>query len=275
MKLPESEMPAVAAGIVTVLRRYPVKSMQGETPEAATITMSGILGDRAFALIDAESGKVASAKNPRKWPDLLSFHATFITPPGNGKAPKVQITLPDGAALTTDQGDASAILSRSLGRPVTLASAVPKKPVLEEYWPDIAELPHQDAVTDEAMPVGTFFDCACVHVLTTATLRRFEQLYPEGQWELPRFRPNIVVDTEDEGFIENTWVGRKLKIGDAVLNVTGPTPRCMMTTLQQGSLPRDPNILRTMAQKNDAHAGVYAIVVAPGEIRCGDTVTLA
>lgn len=277
MKSPDLETPAATAGVVTGLRRYPVKSMQGEARDSAIVTMNGILGDRAFALVDITSGKVASAKNPRKWPDLFAYSATFVSQPGNGAVPNVKITLPDGAAVMTDQSDAAEIISKRLGRPVTIAAAVPPQPMLEEYWPDIEELPHRDEITDEAMPAGTFFDCALVHVLTTATLRRYAEIYPGGQWDLRRFRPNIVVDTGDdlEGFVENAWVGRSLKIGGAVLKVTGGTPRCTMTTLAQGALPQDNNILRTAAQQNNAHIGVYASVVTPGDVHCGDTVTLA
>lgn len=276
MKSPEFDAPAKLAGVVTALCRYPVKSMQGESTDTATITLHGMLGDRAFALIDVETGKVASAKNPRKWPGLLAYSATFVTPPGNGATPKVQIVLPGGETVTTDQRDAAMILSHRLGRPVTIASSVPDKPLLEEYWPDIEELPHRDDVTEEAMPPGTFFDCAPVHVLTTATLRRFADLYPQGRWDVARFRPNILVDADDDAasFVENAWVGRTLQVGSATLKVTGGTPRCTMTTLPQGDLPHDTNILRTAAQKNNAHVGVYAMVVSPGELRCGDTVML-
>jgi uncharacterized protein YcbX len=274
MKSPEFDAPPLAAGVVTALRRYPVKSMQGETTSAATITMRGIVGDRFFALIDVETGKVASAKNPRKWPGLFGYSATFVTQPANGSVPKVQIVLPDGETVTTDQRDAAAILSHRLGRPVAIASSVPDKPVLEEYWPDIEELPHRDDVTEEAMPSGTFFDCASVHVLTTATLKRFEELYPGGRWDVRRFRPNILVETGDDvaGFVENAWVGRQVRVGGAILHITGGTPRCTMTTLQQGDLPADTDILRTAAQQNNAHVGVYASVVTPGEVRCGDAV---
>lgn len=276
MKSPESDAPAKLAGVVTALRRYPVKSMQGESTDSATLTLGGMLGDRAFALIDIETGKVASAKNPRKWPGLFEYSATFLTPPGNGATPKVQIVLPGGETVTTDQRDAATILSHRLGRPVTIASSVPDKPVLEEYWPDIEELPHRDDVTEEAMPAGTFFDCAPVHVLTTATLRYFAELYPKGRWDVARFRPNILVDTGDDtaGFVENAWIGRTLQVGTATLKVTGGTPRCTMTTLPQGELPRDNDILRTAAQKNNAHVGVYATVVSPGEMHCGDLITL-
>ena len=148
----------------------------------------------------------------------------------------------------------------------------------EEYWPDIEGLEHRDAVTDFTLPEGTFFDCASVHLLTTATLDRLRELYPEGQFEVRRFRPNIVVQPAlgEKSFAENGWVGRRLTIGDEVrLSITGPCARCVMTTLAQGDLPKDPGILRTAAQHNQVNVGVYAAVMRGGTIRRGDPVRIA
>jgi uncharacterized protein YcbX len=132
-------------------------------------------------------------------------------------------------------------------------------------------------VTEWELPAGTFFDLAVVHVLTTATIDRLRALYPEGRFEVRRFRPNIVVSTgpDAQGFVENDWIDRTIMIGDEVrLRVTGGCPRCVMTTLPQGDLPRDAGILRTAAQHNQANVGVYADVIAGGAIRRGDSVTL-
>lgn len=276
MKSPESmTAPSAVAGTVAGLCRYPVKSMQGETAGAISVTMRGIAGDRAYALLDVESGKVASAKNPRKWPDLFSYRATFVAPlNGDAHVPPVRITLPSGATVQSDSPEAAEMLSKALGRKVTIASTPPPEPGLEEYWPDMAELPHQDTITDEKMPERTFFDCALVHLLTTATLRKYEQLYPAGVWDPARFRPNILVDVEGEEFAENAWVGKTLTIGGAVLKVTTGTGRCVMTTLPQGALPADPQILRTAAIHNHAFVGVYATVVTPGDVHAGESVYL-
>src|SRR5439155_6736628 len=148
----------------------------------------------------------------------------------------------------------------------------------EEYGPDIEGLDYRDTVTEWELPAGTFFDLAVVHLLTTATIERLRTLYPEGRFEVRRFRPNIVVATEPEsqGFVENDWVGHTLAIGgDVRLQITGPCPRCVMTTLPQGDLPKDPGILRSAAQHNQANVGVYAYVIAGGTVRRGDRITLA
>ena len=139
-------------------------------------------------------------------------------------------------------------------------------------------LDYRDTVTDFDLPEGTFFDCAVVHVLTTATLERLRELYPQGRFEVRRFRPNIVVEIANgvHDFGENAWIGRTLALGDAVrLSITGPCPRCVMTTLAQGDLPKDPGILRTAAQHNLVNVGVYASVLQGGTVRRGDSVRLA
>jgi len=278
-------------GSVGSLWRYPVKSVMGEELNAAEVTERGLLGDRAYALVDCSDGKIASAKNPRKWPRLFDFRATFIEPPRAGaKLAPVRIALPDGTIVTSEQSDLNKILSSALNREVRLdaierGDADAKSPFpnpwtvnAEEYWPDIEGLDYRDTVTDFALPEGTFFDCATVHLLTTATLDRLGELYPQGRFEVRRFRPNIVVQpaSGERSFIENTWVGHTLAIGDEVrLSVTGPCGRCVMTTLPQGDLPRDPDILRTAARHNHVHVGVYAAVVRGGTIRRGDSVRRA
>jgi uncharacterized protein YcbX len=277
-------------GSVASLWRYPVKSMQGEELNASAVTERGLLGDRAYALLDTAEGRVASAKNPRKWPRLFDFRAAFAQPPRGARAagatceaaaqlasplPPVRITLPDGTALGSDEQDRDRALSAAVGRSVALVGSAPDSPILEEYWPDLEGLPHRDAVTDEKMPRGTFFDLATVHLLTTATLDALRELYPQGRFEVRRFRPNVVIASppEAKGFVEQGWVGRTVALGDEVrLEVTGPCPRCVMITLPQADLPRDLGILRTAVQQTQGHIGVYARVVRGGTLRRGDVV---
>lgn len=265
------------AASIASLYRYPVKSMMGEELNSTLVTQRGLYGDRAFALVDAATGKVASAKNPRKWPNLFAFRASYVEPPSIARAlGSVRIALPSGAQLTSDHSEADAMLSSAIGRDVLLKESAPAAPGLEEYWPDIEGLAHRDAVTDEKMPPSTFFDCAVVHVLTTGTLAALQRRYPQGRFEVRRFRPNIVVDVPGAiDFTENDWVGKTLSIGDAVrLKVSMPCGRCVMTTLAQADLPHDNGILRTAAQHNSGHVGIYAEVISDGEIRVGDTVTV-
>jgi uncharacterized protein len=270
--------PTVLGSIVS-LWRYPVKSMLGEELNAVEVTKRGLLGDRAYALVDSADGKVASAKNPRKWPHLFDCRAALADVPRTGmKAPPVRITLPDGTVVNGEQPGLNQLFSKVLEREVKL-SALPdvRTATAEEYWPDIEGLDHRDTVTDFGLPEGTFFDCALVHLLTTATLDRLRELYRDGRFEVRRFRPNIVVETasRDRDFVENAWIGQVLAIGDSVrLSVTGPCPRCVMTTLPQGDLPKDTGILRTAAQYNRANVGIYASVLEGGTVHRGDSVRL-
>jgi uncharacterized protein len=273
----------VEVGSVVGLWRYPVKSMMGEELNAADVTDRGLLGDRQFAVVDATTGMVAGAKNPRKWGNFFDFRATYVEPPERGSTlPAIRLTLPDGTVVTNEQPDLADVLSTALGRDVAFAEAQhdgeSSGAQAEEYWPDMEGLEHRDTVTEWELPAGTFFDLALVHLLTTATIERLRALYPEGRFEVRRFRPNIVVATAPDqgGFVENDWIGQTLALGDEVrLRITGPCPRCVMTTLAQGDLPKDAGILRTAAQNNQANVGVYAAVVTGGTVRRDDKVTVA
>lgn len=294
-------------GTVAELWRYPVKSMQGEKLDAIDVTARGTIGDRAFAVVDSETGRVASAKHPRKWGRLLDCDAAFVEPPVAGDAlPVVRITLPDGSTVNSDEARVDDALSSLLGRPVTLTSVAPDNSTFEELWPDIdglapTEFIESTAIADGepgetvsdlalglAAPKGTFYDLAVLHLLTTATLARLGALYPEGTFDVVRYRPNVLVDNagsvDAAEFVENDWPGRTLGIGTAVhATVSMPTMRCVMTTLAQRGLPRDAELLRTIARHNRieiaglghwACAGAYADVSAPGSVRVGEPVTL-
>src|SRR5437870_6481687 len=167
----------VEAGSVVGLWRYPVKSMMGEELNATEVTDRGLVGDRQFAVVDASSGKVAGAKNPRKWGNFFDFRAAYVEPPERGaKLPAVRLTLPDGTVVTSEQPDLPQILSRALGREVAFAEAEHDGEAsgtqAEEYWQDMEGLEHRDTVSEWELPAGTFFDLAVIHLLTTATIER-------------------------------------------------------------------------------------------------------
>ena len=289
-------------GTVAALWRYPVKSMQGEQLEVTEVTALGTVGDRAYAVVDVATGKIASAKHPRKWARLLECEAAFVEQPIAGAAlPPVRITLPDGSVVRSDEADVDERLSALFGTPVTLVSVAPEEVTLEELWPDIeglapAEFIEQTGIADEdgetvsdiamglAAPKGTFYDLAVLHLLTTATLAHLGSLYPEGRFDVRRYRPNLLIDTVADGFVENDWPGKTLGVGvDLHVDVSLPTMRCVMTTLAQCDLPQDRGLLRAIATHNRieipglghwACAGAYAGVTAPGSVRVGDPVTI-
>lgn len=269
----------MVVGSVVSLWRYPVKSMMGEELNASVVSERGLFGDRAYAIMDKATGKVASAKHPRKWRKLFDCHAAYVEPPkpNNATLPPLWITLPDGTVVRSEQSDVDKVLSDLLERDVELRMPAPSTVSLEEYWPDIEGLTHRETVTDEAMPPETFFDLASIHVLTTSTIDRLRELYPKGRFEVRRFRPNIVVKPESAeiDFVDDSWIGHTLSMGNDVrLTVTGPCPRCVMITMPQGDLPADPGILRTAAQHNQANIGIYASVLSGGTIHRGDPINL-
>jgi uncharacterized protein YcbX len=265
-------------GSIASLHRYPVKSMMGEELNATRIGAKGVEGDRVFALADPETGKIASAKNPSKWPNLFDFRAAFEgTLDTTGSLPPVRITFPDGNTRSTEDEDIEVVLATALEKSVKLLKAAPAAGTLEEYWPDIEGLARRDEVTEEAMPAETFFDVGIVHLVTTTTLDSLRAGYPAGRFESRRFRPNLVINTPGGpgGFPEQQWNEKVLAIGSEVrLKITGPCFRCVMTTLSQGDLPRDTGILKTAAQRNEARVGAYATVLNGGTIRRGDEVRI-
>lgn len=265
-------------GSIASLWRYPVKSMLGEELESTEVTAHGLLGDRAYALLDVQTGKIASAKNPRKWAKLLEFQSALVAAPEPSEAmPQVEVMLPDGSSMTSASAEISSQLSALLGREVQLLSTVPEMPSLEQYWPPVEGTPNQDTVTQLLMPPGTFFDSCPIHGITTATLARLKELYPEGEFKRERFRPNFVIEPTSSGasFLEDAWVGGVLAIGEKVrLSIDTECPRCVVTTLAQAGLPEDLNILRTAAKHNKVIAGIRMSVLQGGSIRRNDPIWL-
>jgi uncharacterized protein YcbX len=288
-------------GTVRALWRFPVKSILGEELDAVDVSEGGIVGDRAYAIRDRETGKVASAKHPKLWPNLFGCRATFVEPPRPGdELPSARIALADGTSVMSDAADVDAVLSRFFGRDVELARAAQNGYTIDQYHPDEENYDpegHRDEVVEvglgaaffnerglpSAVPEGSFFDLYPFSILTTSTLEQLGELEPQSRFDARRFRMNVIVDTSGRGFVENEWVGHTLAIGDNVrLGVALPDPRCVMPSLAQEDLPRDPGILKALARHNRIDvagalypcAGVYAVAAATGTIRKGDRISL-
>lgn len=286
----------MATGTIAQLWRYPVKSMRGEQVEASEVTEAGMVGDRAYAVVDAESGKVGSAKHPRLWGQLLQCQARYLAAPGEKDPAPIAIQLPDGSETGSEDLEVDRRLSALFGRPVRLTTIAPEGNSYLAVWPDGVmpdEYLAQVAVTGDedegaltelvnavAAPAGTFFDVAALHLVTLASLRRMSELQPDSRFEVARYRPNVVLAGEAAPFAENDWTGRTVRLGPHVsASVLIPTMRCIMTTLPQGDLPRDNETLRAVSRHNRIEIqglgkwsclGAYATVANSGPVATGD-----
>jgi hypothetical protein len=275
---------------VEAVFRYPVKSMLGSCVGQAEVSASGLAGDRGWALVDRQTGKVASAKQPRLWRSLLQLRAEYHgDAAGADPAGAVMITLPDGTAVRAGEPGTDEVLSGFVGRPVRLRQgreagagidrAVPGEVLAHGVG---AEVAFESLELSQETPGDSFVDYAPVHLITTATLAAVTSA--AGPAPRPRvFRPNLVLATPRlSGYAENDWVGRHLVIGGQVrLEIFLPTARCAVPTLAHGQDAGSPQVLRALAQGNRIPvagfgvrtcAGVYAKVLSPGRVRAGDEV---
>ena len=219
--------------------------MLGEQLVEAVFAERGLVGDRAYAVADVESGRIQNAKRAG-WEGLFGFRAGLTGVP-YGAPSRLRITLPDGEVVADEAGNRDEKLSGAFGRGATLVSG------------------------------GAFFDLGAVHLLTTASLEKLGELYPEGNFDPRRFRPNVVLElgSGEVGFVEDGWLGRTLRLGDeVVLEVTEPVARCVVTTLPQAGLAKDPGIMNTAYRHNGNNVGVYAHVLEGGRVGRGDRAVL-
>lgn len=274
-------------GTIAELWRYPVKSMGGERLDEATLGTGGIANDRGWAIRETETGKVASAKQPRAYRALLHFAATADSDHDDAV---VTIAGPSNLHVRSADADHATVLSTALGRTVTLDRAGEVDALYESEWPDMEGLVISNMTLDLPVAMSTekssYVDLAALHLVSTASLAALAALTPESTIDVRRFRPNLVIDTGDAtGFLDVDWVGHDLAIGDdVVIHISDNATRCVMTTLAQGELAQERSVLQTLATQNQqefgglgrsACLGVYAEVVACGAIRAGDAVAIA
>jgi uncharacterized protein YcbX len=281
-------------GRIAEIWRHPVKSMEGERIARATLGENGIPGDRAWAVRDEERGGIRGAK---KIPRLMQCRARYASEPQPGAAaPAPEIVLPGGAVVRASDPGAAERVSAAVERKVTLWPLLPAS-ALDHYkrgapdstdvltelraifgrtpdepLPDLAKFPTE--IMQYESPPGTYFDVYPLLILTDATLRRLRSLAPRSVIDVRRFRPNLVIATESEGFPELAWSGESLRIGAATVEVIVPCPRCVMITHGFGDVPQDTGLMRTVVKEADQNVGAYAKVASGGEVRVGDAVEL-
>jgi|ERR1035437_1562972 uncharacterized protein YcbX len=244
---------------VQSLWRYPVKSMQGESRHELRIGSHGVVGDRSFGVLELGPRTVISAKREGR---LLDASAR-IAPEG------LRVTLPDGREFAPGTGlDDS--LSTWLGRAVALIDAASLGAATYERQEDFED-DESPSVQWEG-PEGSFVDESALHLLSSAELEQLTRERPELQWDVRRFRPNVVLATEGGAFVTGES-GRRVRLGEAEIEIVNNCSRCVMTTRPQpGSLERQLEILRHISRVHGNDVGVRARVILPGTVRVGDFV---
>lgn len=252
----------VPAGRVAGCYRYPVKSFQGMAVEALEVDPTGIDLDRAFGVVDTDTGRLLAAK---RVPQLLL-----------ASADDTSFTLPDGQTLGFTDPGVDEALSTWLDRPVRLLTPAEAGAVAYEMTFDP---PDEDAeVFEIPVPEGTLLDITPVHALAAPTLAACAAARPDLDWDVRRFRPNLVLDVDIAPFEEQAWIGREVAVGSVVLRASGPMVRCAMPLRPQPGLDREPGIFRALSELNEAfpnHLGLCFDVVEPGRIAVGDEVSVA
>lgn len=284
-------------GAVSGIYRYPVKSMLGEDLESAYLGLNGIPGDRAWGARDEVRGDFFVGKRAAELMSCRAFYPDSPDSPDEVEAADSKavplIELPDGASFRADATDAAQRVSQFIGRDITLwpvvpeaRQATPKDDVSmidemqammartqEEPMPDFSNPPPE--LLEIYARGGPFFDAFPILLATRSSIDSIAAATPESQVDLRRFRPNLLIDTEEPGsFPEQAWIGRLVKIGNAVLRVQSTCVRCVMTTHGFADLPKDPRIMRTLVKEAEGNLGVYATIEEPGSVRAGDSVTL-
>ena len=273
-------------GRVLELWRYPVKSMLGEQTKELNVTGQGATGDRAWALRELASGRIASAK---KFPRLLEFRASYDVEPSVDSRGKAKIETPQGQVVWTDDPDTSAVISNILGCPMRLESqpGSHEKTGIDRatVFGDVPVEKFKPEWTPETIPDyfqlmgGSFFEIGPVFLATSGSVQHLRDLQGGGAHiDRRRFRPNIYIDSgpDSSGFAEDAWLGGTLAIGGQVrFSDFQPTIWCVTSTLAQEDLPRDPGILRAIAEHHRGCFGVYAAVSSPGLVRIDDPLVLS
>ncbi|HET7660358.1 MAG TPA: MOSC N-terminal beta barrel domain-containing protein [Oryzihumus sp.] len=243
---------------VVGLWRYPVKSLQGEPLDAASVEADGVVGDRRWGLRDQRTGRILTA---RRRPELLGASASYDDD-------EPVITLPDGGTVVGPGTRTDSQLSEWLASPVSLVPSLGAVAGKAEYFEDATDDTSQ--AVEWTMPAGRFVDTAPILVLTTVSLRTGAGHHPRGTWDPRRFRANILIGLDGDGWIEDSWIGHPIRIGAVTMLPQQPCTRCTMVTRSQPGLDADVEIFRTLARHHSGLFGVWSDVAAPGRLSVGD-----
>lgn len=247
---------------IAQLWRYPVKSLLGERLPTLRVVDDGLDGDRMWGIQDLGDGRILTA---RREPRLLFASARLAAQDG-----LPVITLPDGREVTGPGPAADAALSAWLAKPVRLVAAAESAAAKAEAFSDATDDTSQ--AVEWTMPQGHFVDAASLLVLTTAGLRGGAAIYPGGVWDVRRFRPNILIQLDGQGWLEDAWAGRRLIAGAVQLVPRERCSRCTMVTRAQPGLEKDVDIYKTLSRTHGGEAGMWTEVIQPGILSEGQAV---
>jgi uncharacterized protein YcbX len=248
---------------VAQLWRYPVKSLLGERLPSLSLVGDGVDGDRLWGILDRGDGRILTA---RREPRLL-FAASRLA------ADDVPlITLPGGRVLTEPGPATDDALSAWLGKPVALVSATEREASRAEYFADATD--DSSRAIEWTMPKDRFVDAYPVLVMSTAGLRGGAAAYAAGAWDVRRFRPNVLIELEGEGWLEDAWAERGLRVGTTRLIPRRRCIRCTMVNRAQPGLDKDVNIYKTLNRIHGGDAGMWTEVALPGSVSEGDVVEI-
>ena len=246
------------------LWRYPIKSLLGERLATLRLVTDGVEGDRMWGIQDLSDGRILTG---RREPRLLFASSRLAAPD------LPIITLPDGQELAGLGPSSDAALSAWLGKRVTLIAALGRDAARAEYFADATDDSSQ--AIEWALPKDRFVDLSPVLVLTTAGLRSGVKAYPAGSWDVRRFRPNILIELDGEGWLEDAWEEHQLNIGPVQLIPRQQCTRCTMVNRAQPGLEKDVNIYKTLYRTHRGKAGMWTRVMQTGSISEGDVVEIS
>jgi len=253
-------------GKIDSLWRYPVKSMRGEELDEAFASFSGIYGDRLFAFESSASPKGFPYLTAREQQRLLQYHPHFRNP--DKAARPINLTEAESMGANPVWADPSELMV-DVETPDGRTLAVDDPALIDMIRADIDQK-HQLTLmrSERAMT-----DCRPVSIFSLQSAR---QLGEETGTPIDkrRFRANVYVDlTSAQGFAENEFVGKSLRIGPkVVVTVLERDARCVMITLDPDTGEKSPEILKKVAQAHDGMAGVYGAVIVEGRLHMGDSV---
>jgi uncharacterized protein YcbX len=285
----------IKVGTIKEIWRYPVKGMAGESIQSCYIDQHGLQGDRQFAVRDVKRNEIQSCKFR---PNLLSCIAAYNTE--SIEQSSLSLSFPDGQVFSSGMAtEINQKISELLGHESTLETlrsdsgndlykrfkannhnwldelkdTFTREP--GESLPDFSDLP-QDFIDYVTLP-GTFFLVSPCHIITTATMDHFKKNRPESDWDIQRFRPNILVETAKgiSGLVEQHWLGKTLHIDNTSINCTGTAPRCGAITRKQQTFGFDKSMLRTIVNEAEQNLGIYGDISTQALIKVGSDVYLS